>query len=77
MIVEKLISVISRLFFVGAFVLFGIGVFERIAYAAGYTIPLVGPFTGGRLLEIAAVLLVFVIAMQLREMKEELTRKKP
>ena len=77
MILEKFISIVSRLFFVGAFVLFGLGVIERIAYAAGYTILLVGPLTGGRLLEIAVILLVFVIAMQLREIKEELKRRKP
>lgn len=77
MILEKLISAICRLFFVGAFVLFGLGVIERIANGASYTILLVGPFTGGRLVEIAVVLLVFVIAMQLREMKEELKKRKP
>jgi hypothetical protein len=77
MILEKCISFLSRLFFVGAFLLFGLAVCERIAYAAGYTILLVGSFTGGRLLEISVVLLVFVIAMQLREMKGELRKKGP
>jgi len=77
MIPEKLISMVSRLFFVGAFVLFGLGVCERIAYAAGYTILLVGSFAGGRLIEAAVVLLVFVIAMQLREMKEAIKKRNP
>jgi len=75
--IDKLISVVSRIFFFGAFVLFGLAVIERIAYAAGYTIILVGSFTGGRLMEIAVVLLVFVIAMQLREMKGELKKRNP
>jgi len=61
---EKLISITSRLFFLGAFVLLGIALIERVA-------------NGGRLLEFAVVLLVFVIAMQLREMKEELKSRKP
>jgi hypothetical protein len=77
MILEKLISALCRLFFLGAFVLLGLGVIERIAFAAQYKVLLVGPFTGWRLLEIAVVLLVFVIAIQLREIKEELKRKKP
>jgi hypothetical protein len=77
MIVEKFISLLSRLFFLGAFVLFGLAVFERVAFAAGYTILFMGPLTGGRLLEISVVLLVFVIAMQLREMKGELRKKSP
>ena len=77
MILEKCISAMSRLFFIGAFVLFGLAVCERIAYAAGYTILIVGSFTGGRLLEISVVLLIFVIAMQLREMKGELKKRNP
>jgi len=72
MSLEKLISMTSRLFFLGAFVLLGIAVIERIANATGYTIlPL---YRGGRLLEFAVVLLVFVIAIQLREIREELKR---
>jgi hypothetical protein len=71
MFIEKLISAVSRIFFIGAFVLLGVGVIERIAYEAGYTIA----FSGGRLMEIAAVLLIFVIAMQLREMKGMLKKK--
>ena len=77
MILEKFISIVSRLFFVGAFVLFGLGVIQRIAYAAGYQILLLDTFSRGRLLEIAVILLVFVIAMQLREIKGELKRRKP
>jgi hypothetical protein len=72
---EKLVSAASRLFFLGAFVLLGLALIERIANAFGYTILQV--YGGGRLLEFAVVLLVFVIAMQLREMREELKRKGP
>ena len=72
---EKLVSVVSRLFFFGAFALFGLAVIERIANAFGYTILQV--YRGGRLLEIAVVLLIFVIAMQLRELRDELKRRRP
>jgi len=71
MSLEKLISMTSRLFFLGAFVLLGLALIEKVANAVGYTI------RGGHLLEFAAVLLVFVIAMQLREMKEELKSRRP
>jgi hypothetical protein len=72
MSLEKLISLVSRLFFLCAFVLLGLALIERIANAAGYTILQV--YRGSRLLEVAVVLLVFVIAAQLREMKVELKR---
>ena len=77
MIIEKCISMASRLFFLGAFVLLGLAMIERIAYAAGYQLLLLDLPTGSRLLEFAGVLLVFVIAMQLREIKGELKRKEP
>ena len=75
MSLEKLISTMSRLFFLAAFVLLGLALVERVANATGYTIIEVA--RAGRLLEFAVVLLVFVIAMQLREMKEELKSRKP
>jgi multidrug transporter EmrE-like cation transporter len=71
MSLEKLVSLVSRLFFLGAFVSLGLVMIERIANATGYTI-LQGK--GARLLEIAVALLVFVIALELREMKEDLKR---
>jgi hypothetical protein len=73
---EKWVSTVSRVFFLGAFALLAVALAERLANAAGYTV-LGGAFTGGRLLEIAVVLLVFVIAMQVREMREELRRRSP
>ncbi len=75
MSLEKLISMTSSLFFLGAFVLLGLALIERVANATGYTILRV--YRGGRLLEVAVILLIFVIATQLREMKEELKKRKP
>ena len=74
MSLEKLISITSRLFFLGAFVLFGLALIERVANQVGYTIW--QPYRGGRLLEFAVVLLVFVIAIQLREVKEALKSRR-
>jgi len=67
----KLTSLISRLFFFGAFALLVVGVIIRIAYAFGYTFGV----EGGRLLEIAVVFLIFVIAIQLREIREAVKHK--
>lgn len=69
---EKLLSRISRVFFAGAFLLFALAIIERIANATGYT--LLQSYRGGRILEFAAILLIFVIAVQLREMKVLLKR---
>ncbi len=73
MSLEKLVSLISRLFFLGAFVLLALALTERIANATGYTILML--YKGSRLLDFAVVLLVFVIAVQLREMKDELKKR--
>ncbi len=62
---------VPRAFFAIAFLLLVYAIAERIAYAFGYTIT-GGMFTGGRLFEIAALLLVFVITLILREIREEL-----
>jgi len=71
---EKLSSLIARLFFAGAFVLLVLAVVERIANGFGYTIT-TGFYHAGRLLEFAVVLLVFVVALLLREIREELKRR--
>jgi hypothetical protein len=70
---EKLQSATSRLFMLAAFVLLALAALERIANGAGYTI--LRMYSGGRLLEFAAVLLIFVIAMQLRAIKDELKKR--
>lgn len=74
---EKIISLASRLFFLAAFVLLGLSVVERIANGAGYTVMLVGRYSASRLVELAVVLLVFVIAIQLREIRLELKKRNP
>jgi uncharacterized membrane protein len=71
--IDRLVSAASRLFFVTAFVLLALAVLEKIANTAGYTI--LQMYTGGRLLDYAVILLIFVIAMQLRAMREELKKR--
>ena len=72
MSLEKLMSMASRLLFLGAFVLLGLAVIERAANTAGYTV--LQRYRGGQILQFSVVLLVFVIAIQLREIREELKR---
>jgi hypothetical protein len=74
MTLEKLESVVSRLFFFGAFVLLALALIERIANYSGYTFLQMRP-RAGTVLETSVVLLVFVIAIQLREIREALKRK--
>ena len=65
---EKLESVVSRLFFFGAFLLLVLALVERIANQLGASVlPMVKAVT---MLETAVVLLVFVIAIQLRAIRE-------
>jgi hypothetical protein len=68
---KRLISVVSRVFLVAAFVLAGLAVWERLARLLGYTL-LRGAYDPWRLLEYAVVALLFVVALQLREIKTEL-----
>lgn len=73
---EKLTSVVSRLLLAAGFVLLALAVAERVAYQLGYTI-LHGTLSGGRLLEIAVACITFVIALLLRQIREELRRQRP
>ena len=67
--VDNLNSIVSRLFFFGAFFLLVLAVLERIALSLGGSL-LRGSFEPGRLLEYAVILLVFVIALLLRQIRE-------
>lgn len=66
---EQTTSLISRVFFLGAVVLLALSVLEGGARVMGYTI-LRRTFEPGRLLEYAVILLVFVVAMLLRQIRD-------
>lgn len=68
---ENLLSLISRASFLLAVVCVGLAIVERIAFAMGYTV-LRGSIAGGRLFEIAAILVIFVIAVLLRQIRDQL-----
>jgi len=70
---DKLSSAVSRLLFFMAFGLMGLAVLETVARLFGYTI-LRGVYTSGRLMELAAVLMVFVISLLLRQVRQALIK---
>ncbi len=64
---NKLNSLVCRVLFVVAFIFAGLAVLEKVANFAGYTV--VRGYAPGRLLEFAAIILLFVIALLLREIR--------
>jgi hypothetical protein len=72
---QQTTSTVSRLFFAVSFLLLGLAVLEKMANLFGYTI-LRETYGPARLLEFAVILLVFVVALLLRQIREELRRGK-
>jgi len=73
---EKLLSLVLRVMFLGAFVLLGIAMFEQGSNLLGYTL-LRGNYSSGRMMELAAVLLVFVITLLLRQIRDGADGRRP
>ena len=71
---NKISSIVSRIVVTGAFVLIGLAVIEYVANLLGYTV-LRDVYTPGRLVELAAASLVIVIALLLRQIRDELRKK--
>lgn len=66
---SQLPSITSRVLFVLAFALAGFAVWEKVANMTGRTLVFLRGYLPSRLLELAAIALLFVIALQLREIK--------
>jgi hypothetical protein len=71
---SDLTSLISRVLFVASFVLAGLATLEKLTNLFGYTV-LQEAYEPWRLLEFAAVALLFVFALQLREIHHALATK--
>ena len=67
----SLVSLTSRALFVVSFLLAGLAAWEKVANWMGMTL-LRGTYAPWRLLEFAVVGLLFVIALQLREIRSAL-----
>lgn len=66
---ETLFSLVSRVLFFAAFGLLGLALFEQGSNMLGLTL-LRGAYSSGRLMELSAVLLVFVITLLLRQIRD-------
>ena len=72
MSIERLQSSVSDLFFYGAFVLLDVAILERILLS-GFGVSLMAQAYGPwRLTQFAAVLMIFVAVVSLREIRDEL-----
>ena len=69
--IQSLLHNVARLAFLGASATIALAFLELVAQILGAS--LIGEmYSSGRLLELAAALLVFVIAVELREIRDEL-----
>jgi len=66
---SQLTSFASRVLFLASFVLAGLAVWEKLSNLFGFHLTFLGRYAPTRLLELAAIALLFVIAVQLREVK--------
>jgi hypothetical protein len=69
--IDRWTSVVARTFFFGAFLLLAVAVLVKLLNAFG-ALALGVTVTPARLLEWAVILLIFVIALLLRQIREEL-----
>jgi hypothetical protein len=74
MTIEKLASLVLRITFAGSLLLIGIACLERLLNYFGYTILPEAVYSPGRLLEFAAVFVIVVIALLLRQVRDELRK---
>ena len=70
---DKLMSMLSRLFFFGALVLLGLAIVEKGLQSIGQGLPMLG-VSPASLLSWTVPPLLFVMAILLREIREELKR---
>ena len=70
---DKLSGYVSKVFFVGALVLFAVAVVGRVLAVVGVQLGI--GYRPGRLVEFAAMFLVPVIAVLLRQIREELGKQ--
>jgi len=72
--INTISSIVARVFFACALVLLLLSVWERLANAMGYTV-IRESFSPSRLLEFSVILVIFIIALLLRQIREELRHK--
>ena len=73
--IKWLTSIISRILFIASFFIAGVAVWEKLANIIGFTLTR-GYYSNWQLLQFAAIALLFVIVLQLREIKISLEAHK-
>ena len=73
--IETWMSIVSRMVFIAAMVFFVMAVLEKIANLNGQTLIFIN-YEPGRLLEFAAIMLLFVITVTLRRIRKELSERR-
>ena len=68
--IDKMTSLASRAFFVVALLALALGVLEKLANVAGYTIT--QNYTPGRLLEISVAFSLFILVFLARQIRQDL-----
>ncbi len=71
---NKITSLISRILFIASFIIAGIALWEKLANLIGLTLTR-GYYSNMQLLEFSVIALLFVIAIQLREIKKSIGAK--
>lgn len=70
--IERTTAIVIRGFFFVAFGLLALAVGEAVAHTCGYTI--LDGQAPGRLLEYAVILLIFVVALLLRQIRDRIAK---
>ena len=69
--IDKWTSIICRVFFVIAFALLIIAIWDKFLRLFGWTLSFV-PYQPARLFELSGILMIFVLALLLRQIREKL-----
>ena len=69
--IDKWTSIFCRVFFVIAFALLIIAIWDRFLRLFGWTLSFV-PYQPARLFELSGILMIFVLALLLRQIREKL-----
>ncbi len=67
--IDQLSRIGSRIAFLGSVVVVGLAILEKLVNAFGFTLTALSGIPPSRLVQYAAILLLFVVALQLREIK--------
>lgn len=71
--IDKLTSLLSRVFFAVAFIVLVIAVIDWLLRMGGRTLSFIS-YQPGRLFEFAAILMIFVMVLLLRQIREKFSK---